>query len=424
MKKRNSRAVAAAVIEKWLADYRFPDRELARVERDHAFVTELVCGVVRRWKTLDWIVRFRLRREPPPFVLAALYAGVYQLCFMENVEEYAAIHETVEAVRSRSTTRSFTGLVNAVLRRVQRERERIFAALERQPDDIRLSHPRFLLRRWARQFGEAEARRLAEWNNLPPQTVLRVLRTHIEPENFLAEMKAAGIELVPHPADDSGSFFILPRGMAVHRLPGYEEGWFTVQDPATAAAVKLLRVRPGEAVLDACAAPGGKTAMLAERLEGEGSLTAMDLHEDRLDRLRENLRRLRLEGAVEVVKGDAREAGKVLGDRRFDAILLDVPCLNTGVLRRRPDARWRVTPRRLESIVETQYALLDGCAPLLKPGGRLVYSTCSLEPEENEDLVARWVREHPGFRRMGARRLFPPKSNTDGAFAALIVRDR
>jgi 16S rRNA (cytosine967-C5)-methyltransferase len=313
-------------------------------------------------------------------------------------------------------------MVNAVLRRAQREREQIFQELEKQSEDIRLSHPDFLLERWRRQFGEIEARKLAEWNNQPPDTILRVEQAVISPSDFTAKLAEAGIELEAHPFSDREKFYTLPRGLSVRNVPGYAEGWFTVQDPATSVSIDLLRPVPGESVLDACAAPGGKTAMIASRMKGEGQLVAMDLHDDRIATLKENMARLDL-GWVELVQGDALAPQKALGDRKFDAILLDVPCLNTGVLRRRIDARWRVNSNRIKSMTETQYALLSACAELLKENGRIVYSTCSLEPEENEDLVARWVREHPGFSKEKARKTFPPKSGTDGTFAAVIRRD-
>lgn len=420
--KKNSRLVAATIVAQWMVDRRFPDRQLAKVANDHAFVMEVVNGVVRNRNILQWLEQGMVPKEPEPFFKAVLYVGLYQLLFMDNVEEYAAISETVEAAKGHPGGHGNSGMVNAVLRRAQRERGQIFAELARQPDDIRLSHPDFLLQRWSRQYGEIEARKLAEWNNQPPQTILRVELAVIPAPEFESKMAEAGIELEPHPFSDREKFYILPRGLAVHKLPGYAEGWFTVQDPATSVPIDLLRPFPGESVLDACAAPGGKTAMIASRMRGEGELVAMDLHDDRIAILRENMERLGL-GWVELVQGDARAPQKALGDRKFDAILLDVPCLNTGVLRRRIDARWRVNTNRLKAIAETQYALLSACAELLKENGRLVYSTCSLEPEENEDLVARWVREHPGFSKTKAKKIFPPKSETDGAFAAVVRRE-
>ena len=420
--KKNSRLVAATIIAQWLVDRRFPDRQLAKIEHDHAFVMEVVNGVVRNRNILQWLEQGMVPKEPEPFFKAVLYVGLYQLLFMDNVEEYAALNETVEAAKSHRGGQGNANMVNAVLRRAQRERDQIFQELKRQPDDIRLSHPDFLLQRWQRHYGEIEARKLAEWDNHPPETILRVEQAVILPSDFLAKMKEAGIALELHPFSDREKFYILPRGLAVHKLPGYAEGWFTVQDPATSVPIDLLRPFPGESVLDACAAPGGKTAMIASRMKGEGELVAMDLHDDRIAVLRENMARLGL-GWVEIAQGDARAPKKVLGDRKFDAILLDVPCLNTGVLRRRIDARWRVNTNRLKAIAETQYELLSACAELLKENGRIVYSTCSLEPEENEDLVARWVREHPGFSKTKAKKTFPPKTGTDGAFAAIIRRE-
>jgi len=421
-KKKNSRLVAAEIISQWLVDHRFPDRQLAKVEHDHAFIMEVVNGVVRNHNILQWLEQGMVPKEPEPFFKAVLYVGFYQLLFMNNVEEYAAINETVDAAKGRPGGPGNAKMINAVLRRAQRESEQIFEELKRQPDDIRLSHPDFMLQRWSRQFGEIETRKLAEWNNQPPETILRLEQGVISSADFISKMEEADIALELHPFSDREKFYILPRGLSVRKLPGYDEGWFTVQDPATSVSVDLLRPFPGESVLDACAAPGGKAAIIASRMKGEGELVAMDVHDDRIAVLTENMGRLGLDW-VEIVKGDAREAQKALGDRKFDAILLDVPCLNTGVLRRRIDARWRVNTNRIKAMTEVQYDILSACAELLKENGRIVYSTCSLEPEENEDLVARWVREHPGFSKAKAKKTFPPKTGTDGAFAAVIRRD-
>ena len=421
MTTKNSRLVAAEIICQWLVERRFPDRTLSRIEHDNAFIMEVVNGVIRNRSILEWLERGMLREQPEPFFKAVLYVGLYQLLFMDRVEEYAAIHETVEAAKRHPGGQGNAKMINAVLRRAQRERAQIFSELRRQPEDLRLSHPHFLMERWRRQFGAIEARRLAEWNNQPPETVIRIEPLAVSVADFLQRAAAEGIELQLHPFSDREQFYTVPRGMAVTRIPGYREGWFTVQDPATSVSVDLMRPCPGELILDACAAPGGKTAMIASRMKGQGELMAMDVHDDRITLLRENMARLGLDW-VEIVQGDALQPPEVVQNRRFDAILLDVPCLNTGVLRRRIDARWRVNTNRIKAITETQYGMLSACAALLKEDGRIVYSTCSLEPEENEDLVARWVREHPGFTRARARKLFPPKSGTDGAFAAVITR--
>jgi 16S rRNA (cytosine967-C5)-methyltransferase len=185
--------------------------------------------------------------------------------------------------------------------------------------------------------------------------------------------------------------------------------------------VELLDPRPGESVLDACAAPGGKTAMMAGMMEGKGELVAMDVHDDRLDTLQDTIKRTGWD-FVKILKGDAAK-GFPQKDKQFDAVLMDVPCMNTGVLRRRVDARWRFTRDRIEMIKKTQRQILTAMSKHVKPGGRLVYSTCSLEVEENEEMVNRWVREQKEFRLVKAKRLFPPKSGTDGAYAALLVKE-
>ncbi len=419
-RNKNSRLVAAEIIALWLEDGSFPDRQLAGIQESHAFVLEVVNGVVRNRNIFDWLERRWVKKAPQPFFKAVLYVGLYQLLFMD-VEAYAAINETVEAAKSRSGGEAAAKMVNAVLRRAQRERDQVLQSLENQPAHIRLSHPEFLLECWIRQYGEAAAIKLAEWNNQPPATTLRIEQSAVDAAEFSDQLRAADIEPLRHPFSGHEIFFVLPRGIAVKKVPGYDEGWFTVQDPATAISVDLLAPQPGEAVLDACAAPGGKTAMMAGRMNGSGSLIAMDLHTDRIAVLKENQKRLKL-GWVELVQGDARKPQQALGERKFDAILLDVPCTNTGVLRRRADARWRVDAARLGKVTKLQYDLLTACTGLLKEKGRLVYSTCSLETEENEELVARWLSAHPEFERVEVKKSFPPESGTDGAFAALLRR--
>lgn len=419
-RNKNSRLAAAEIIALWIADGSFPDRQLAGIQENHAFVLEVVNGVVRNRNIFDWLENQWLKKAPQPFFKAVLRVGLYQLLFMD-IEPYAVINETVEAAKSRPGGEAASKMVNAVLRRAQRERDQVLLSLAKQPPHVRLSHPAFLLKRWTGEYGEDSAIKLAEWNNLPPATTLRIEQSVIDAAEFIDKLREADIEPQRHPFSDHEMFLVLPRGIAVKKVPGYDEGWFTVQDPATSVSVDLLAPCPGETVLDACAAPGGKTAMIAGRMKGTGELVAMDRHADRIAVLKENRRRLKLDW-IEIVQGDARDPKKPLGERQFDAILLDVPCLNTGVLRRRADARWRISSERIGTITDLQYKILTACAGLLNENGRLVYSTCSLEAEENEDLVARWISEHPEFLLVKTGKCFPPESETDGAFAALIRR--
>lgn len=418
-KPKNSRLVASEIIFQWLEDQSFPDRRLAKIEHDHAFILEVVNGVVRNRLIFQWLEDSWLKSEPKLFFKAVLWVGLYQILFMDKVEHYAVINETVNAAKERPGGVGAAKMINAVLRRAQREKDDVFLHLEKEPDYIRLSHPQFLMERWKKTYGEADTLALAQWNNEPASTILRIEQSAVDAAEFIDRLRDDDIEPLLHPYSDKEIFLVLPRGVPVRKVPGYDEGWFTVQDPATSVSVDLLAPRPGEAVLDACAAPGGKTAMMAGRMDKRGTLVAMDMHDDRIEVLQQNRKRLKLDW-IEIVKGDARKPGRVFGDRKFDAVLLDVPCLNSGVFKRRADARWRVTEERIETITKLQFEILTACSELLTEKGRLVYSTCSLEPEENEDLVTRWIAQNPGFRLVKTGKAFPPDSGTDGAFAALI----
>ena len=416
----NARAVAARLVGRWLRAGHFPDRLLEQDVAARPFVMEVVFGVARRKRSLEWIVARCAAKPPDDQVLPYLLVGLYQILFMDQVAQYAAVNETVEALKAAHRT-SAAGYVNGILRRAIRERAPLRRELESQPLGVRESHPDLLVERWASQFGETRAEGLCRWNNTRPPITLRPNRRLNSVGEYASLLKASGVEAVPHPfAPDE--FVDLPHGVRVTELPGYAEGRFSVQDPATSASVRLLDPQPGERVLDACAAPGGKTMMMAERMNDSGEIVAADSQTDRLAVLRENLQRMAIRSAT-IVQADAArpDFAGVADGRPFDRILLDVPCTNTGVLRRRPDARWRFSEARLTEATRTQSALLDVVAGLLKPGGRLVYSTCSLEPEENERLVEAWLAAHPRFKLLDSRRLFPPETQTDGAYAAAVV---
>ncbi len=409
----NSRLAAARLVADWLKTAEFPDRLMESVAADRGFIMELVYGIIRRHRALEWIRSQLVERKPQTELEAVLLVGLYQLCFMDNVAEYAAINETVEAAKAELKQKA-ANMVNAVLRHAQARKPALMKSLASQPDGARLSHPDLLLDRWKKQFGVVAAIRLCEWNNSRPDMTVRVNAARISMPDWQTALKKAGMDGQPHPFAPQ-DFLVLPHGLRVNDLPGFAEGWFFVQDPSTQLAVDLLDPHPGERILDACAAPGGKTMIIAERMKGEGKLVASDPSEDRLKRLRENVARLGW-NFIEVLKSG-------MATDTFNAILLDVPCSNTGVIRRRPDARWRFSLKDLKQVCDQQVAILDAAAGRLEPGGRLVYSTCSLEPEEDEQQIATWLARHPDFQLIEQRRLFPPDSGTDGVYAALIRKE-
>ena len=412
-REMNSRATAARLVYQYRTHHDIPSRRLDTLIRDRAFVTEMVLGVVRNQHALEWIVDQLADRKPSDALMPVLLVGLYQLIYLDHVEPYAAVHETVEAAKILCGDNK-GGFVNAILRRALREHDALLAGLAKQSVDVRYSHPLETVQRWARQFGMANAERLCAWNNMRPELIIRV-RGGTDVETLLHELHSAGVSATAHARP---GFIVLGAFAHVEELPGYSHGWFTVQDPATMMAIDLLDPQPGERILDACAAPGGKAIATADRMQGRGTLVAADLNPLRLKRLQENLKRC----GCGFVQARTIDAATMLPDgfdhSLFDAILLDVPCSNTGVIRRRPEARRRLTAHHLDQLVMLQARIIEQACTLLAPGGRIVYSTCSLEPEENEQQVAAILEKQPGLHLVRSVRSFPPDDQIDGAYAA------
>lgn len=391
----NSRREAIFVLTRWLETRDFPDRMLSD-HPDHAFIMDMVYTTIRRYRSLTWVLEQVVKKMPKGETEAALLLGAAQVLYMPDVADYAAVNETVEAAKL--TSKQAAGLVNGVLRNILRNLEATRKALSEQSIGIRMSHPDALITRWQERFEESEIIALCEWNNTAPET-------------FLAWAPGAEKPFTP-----------LPHGTRIEAVPGYAEGRFIVQDPATDAAISLMNIQPNLRILDACAAPGGKSIQIAWRMQG-GSLVAMDMYDDRLQTVRANLARTKLPNVI-VAQGDlVQDVARIQAEYGlFDRILLDVPCSNTGVLRRRPDARWRWTTKRMKKLCETQAKLLEAALTLLAPGGRIVYSTCSLEPEENRKQIALLRKAHPEVECVGVEERIPTRSQTDGAFACALER--
>jgi 16S rRNA (cytosine967-C5)-methyltransferase len=372
---------------------------------DRAFIMETFFGIVRNLGQLDFLIGRLRDGNVDPETRAILRLGLYQIFHMRT-PPHAAVNETVE-LSSRAR-----GLVNAVLRRAVREEDQLIAAIEAAPVSVRTSHPEFLIERWCAHFGEDAAARLCAWDNEPADIYVRPNQLKVTVGELLRGTKDA--EGVPgHPAM-----------LKVRTLPfsWIAFGLCYVQDPSTLVSCDLLAPLPGENVLDACAAPGGKTSYLAQLMHNEGRIVACDLYESRVARLRENLYRLGIRNTQPLVH-DCMQAGAPLEPASFDRILVDAPCSNTGVLRRRVDVRWRLTEEDFIRMPAQQLALVRRTATLLKPGGTLVYSTCSLEPEENDRVVEQAVASVPGLRFIESRRTLPFVDSVDGAFAAKFTRE-
>ena len=419
-----ARADALGILARWTDTGEFPDRMLGAVPPfRRGFVMDLVYTTVRNARALAFAVDSFVRERPEhPHAYPALLLGAAQILLMPDVAPHAAVHSTVEALKALDGPAP-SGFANAVLRNLQRNEAAVRASLAAAPLAVRESHVDEQVARWTARWGAERAEAICRWDNRPASVTLVPVRGRATAPQILAALLAEKVQATPHPGLPSAAV-VVPHGCHVDRLPGFREGLFAVQDPATLEAVRLLDVRPGQRVLDACAAPGGKSVQIAAVLEGTGgSLVSMDCWRDRLAPLRDNLRRFGFERVARVVLGDAKRVRPAdVGGAPFDRILADVPCSNTGVQRRRADARWRFDPARLATLVSVQEAILENLSGLLAPGGRLVYSTCSLEAEENDGVVAGFLARHPDWRLAERAALVPPDRGCDGAFAAALER--
>jgi 16S rRNA (cytosine967-C5)-methyltransferase len=365
---------------------------------DRALLQAILFGVLRHRRVLDhWIGKLRHGKLDAD-TRDILRVGLCQILIL-NIPDHAAVNETVEAGKT-----SVRPLINAVLRKAISSRKRLMEELDDMPPAVLHSHPDWLYNRFRKSFGKETAIAIMEWDNQPAETFFR-----------LNPLAAAPEEIPGEPLDHAPGYFELTGKLPTQLLA---EGKLYIQDPATRHSVELLNPQPGEKILDACAAPGGKAFLIAAALGGGAGLTCTDSNEKRLPRLEENLSRLHIQ-ADEISVHDWRKPAPERFHGAFDAILLDVPCSNTGVIRRRVDVRWRLQPSDIDDLAVIQTEILNNALPCLKPGGRIVYSTCSIEDAENTDLVKAFAVTH-GLKLGKSVRILPTEHGTDGAFAAVL----
>lgn len=411
MPSNNPRAVCLSALRRWRESREFADDILHRALEaeplsalNRGFFMDAFYGVLRNLSSLDFFIS-HLRDGPvEPPVRDLLRLGLYQIFHM-RVPDHAAVNEAVDLAGQAR------GLVNAVLRRAIREREDLLRRLEKESIATRFSHPQELVRRWEKNFGSDSARALCEWNNKPAEIFLRANELKVTRGELLRSDPSA-LPLENH----SGM-------LKTDRMPvsWLVSGLGYVQDPSTLIACDLLGVQEGDAVLDACAAPGGKTSYLAQQLHGSGSIAACDISQPRLTRLQHNLDRLGVTNTT-IFRHDWLAGEAPFSAHSFDRVILDAPCSNTGVIRRRIDVRWRIGEKDFEQMPRKQFAIFKALVSFVKKGGVIVYSTCSLEPEENELLVRRVTAEIPDVRLLETQQSLPFRDEIDGAFAAKFER--
>ena len=408
------------------------DRALARCSfdsRERALTVELTYGVLRRLATIDWRLEPVLEKPLPRLPVAVqmvLRLGAYQLLFLDRIPQSAAVNESVNLAKGFAGTlgRDWSGFVNAVLRALLRHPPQPWPSMDHdaaQALAVRYSVPDWLSRRWVERLGVASAEAACEGVSVAPPLTLRVNQLITTREALLETFAQAGIAAKPTSVSPFG--ILIENGGLVPSLPGFQEGAFYVEDEAAQLIPLLLDPQPGDIVLDACAAPGGKSTHVADLMQNKGTIYAVDRKGARLDLLRSNCHRLGVKIVVPIV-GDIRQphewvpmietAGPPserkagVGEPSVDRILVDAPCSGLGVLRRHPEAKWRKDEQALPRHQALQSQILEAVVPCLRPGGVLVYSTCSTEPEENEDVIERFCRAHAEFQRESVVPWLPP----------------
>ena len=443
----NSRSLAFFALKNVYQKQAYTDIALNRVlksqsksveisQADRSFACELVYGVVRRQRTLDALIDLLGKKrstQQPPDLRIILHLGLYQLRYLDRIPTSAAVNTSVELAKENGIAK-LSGVVNGLLRGYLRRAE---AGDPLQlPDNaiaslgVKHSFPDWMVETWLEQLPIAEVDRLLAWFNRSPKIDLRVniLKTSVTEVETAFEAAELSVAKIPH----------LPQGLriesagAVTDLPGYKEGWWVIQDSSAQLVSHLLDPQPGETIIDACAAPGGKTTHIAELMGDKGQIIACDRAEKRLSKVRQNADRLQL-NSIQIKSGDSRNQNFVDVDR----VLLDAPCSGLGTLHKRPDLRWRQSSQTIKELFELQRELLKQSASWVKPKGVLVYATCTLNILENEKVIQSFLANNSNWSIQsppnviaqnwatpeGWIKVYPHRHNMDGFFMVGLVRD-
>lgn len=367
--------------------------------QDSAFVTELFYGTIQRKNTLDYVLNRFVSKgldQLNNWVLQLLRLSLYQIGYMDRIPDHAAVNEAVRIAKRRGH-RGISGMVNGVLRNILRTTD-AFAIDEELPAAqkiaLRSSHPDWLIQRWIKQYGEDLAIQMAESNNIPPALSLRVNPTRESRETVLRKLLEQGYQA--HASHIHPQGIVVDRGGNLAQHPLFSEGAFSIQDESSMLVAEAVRPEAGMTVLDCCAAPGGKTTHMAEKMNNQGRVLANDIHPHKQQLIQQQAERLGL-SCIETMVGDAADLKERLAGQSFDRILLDAPCSGLGVIRRKPDMKWTKFPKHFKALPDLQLHLLHQVASLLKKEGILVYSTCTVEPNENQEVIYKFLAEHPDF---------------------------
>lgn len=404
-------------------------------DQDRRFVTELVYGAVKAGETLDWILRRYMNRplkKVTPMIREVLRLGIYQIFYLDKVPVSAACNTAVDLAKKYSHPGTVK-FVNAVLRAAVREPEKAkFPSGKGHSTEelaLKSQHPYWLVKRWIKEFGFAETEKLCAFDNERPTLSLRTNTLKCTREELLEVLNEDGVEAVASKWTPEG-ILVLKHG-ALDELAPLQGGYAQVQDESSMLVAHVVAPRPGETIIDTCSAPGGKTTHLAALMQNQGRIIAGDIYEHKLQRIEENAKRLGI-SMIETRLMDAREVGKKYPELA-DRVLVDAPCSGLGVLRRKPDARWRKKAEEIDQLPALQLEILESAAQAVKKDGILVYSTCTIERAENQEVVEAFLAKHPEFylekagaflpvtpRDVDMVQLYPQRDGTDGFFIARL----
>lgn len=401
---------------------------------DRGLLTELTYGTLQHKLTLDYYLEPFIRGKVDIWVRWLLRLSLYQMHYLTRIPPHAAVNEAVEIAKRRGH-KGIASMVNGILRSILREGVRSTEEIKDEVERLAVatSHPFWLVDRWVKTYGYEKTSKMLQENNVPPVQTVRVNTTKATPTEVLTTLEREGVkaqqsEFVPE-------CLYITNGQAA-RTAAFKHGLITIQDESSMLPANVLNPQPGMRVLDMCAAPGGKTTHIAEKMNNDGQILALDLHPHKLDLVDENTARLGID-IVQTAPLDGRKAADYLQKESYDAVLVDAPCSGLGVMRRKPDIKYTKREEDLMSLQTIQLAILNNAVQLLKPGGRLVYSTCTVDKSENEGTVKAFLAEHPIMEAValenlpkqlkdqqqdGMLQVFPQDIGSDGFFVAAFVK--
>lgn len=393
-------------------------------EKDIGLISEIVYGVTTWRLTLDEIIKKYSKikiKKISPWILNILRMGIYQIIFLDKIPKSAAVNESVNLAK-RYGHASSSNFVNAILRKIEKTDYEEFFQIG---DDIEriskiTSMPKWIVEELMKNNEIKKVEEICKNSNIKPKITIRVNSLKINKQELIKKLKEKGIEC-NEPQEKVDDFLILEKIKNIENIDEFKKGYFTIQDISAGQTARILNPQPGELVLDACSAPGGKTTYMAELMKNKGKIEAWDIHEHRTKLVEQNAQRLGI-NIIETKVKDASLYDEKLKEK-FDKILLDVPCLGIGVIKRKPDIKWKRKPEDVKNITEIQKKILDNCSKYLKKNGVMVYSTCSILEKENQDIVDEFLKENNEYYiRPEKTRNILPNEEKDGFFICKIYR--